>query len=140
MHRESVGLAHSVQVDIASIVTEVPVRAGEQVFAHGEVGTCMYVIYTGAVRVHRDEFTFAQLRTRDFFGELALLDPEPRSASVTALEDGLLLRLDQNTFYEIMADRVEVTREIIKILCRRLRAQNQQLAALSAPQPAPLPQ
>ncbi|MBC7920105.1 MAG: cyclic nucleotide-binding domain-containing protein [Ferruginibacter sp.] len=122
--------SEEVLVDIAAIVREVSVKAGERVFEKDEVGTCMYIIHEGAVRVHDGGYTLAELSGRDFFGELSLLDPEPRSASVTALKDTLLLRLDQPTFYEIMADRIEVTREILKILCRRLRAQNKQLAAL----------
>jgi CRP-like cAMP-binding protein len=90
----------------------------------------MFIIYSGSVWVHDGEHTLAELKTRDFFGELSLLDTEPRSASVTALEDTFLLRLDQHAFYEIMADRIEVTREIMKILCRRLRAQNQAVAQM----------
>jgi HEAT repeat protein len=122
--------SEEVLVDIAAIVKEVPVKAGECIFEKDDAGTCMYVIYEGSVRVHDGDFTLAELHNRDFFGELSLLDPEPRSASVTALKDSLLLRLDQSTFYEIMADRIEVTREIIKILCRRLRTQNKLLATL----------
>jgi HEAT repeat protein len=125
--------SEEVLVDIAGIVKEVSLKAGECVFEKNDPGTCMYVIYEGSVRVHDGDFTLAKLQNRDFFGELALLDPEPRSASVTALENTLLLRLDQSTFYEIMADRIEVAREIIKILCRRLRNQNKLLAALQQP-------
>jgi CRP/FNR family cyclic AMP-dependent transcriptional regulator len=90
----------------------------------------MFIIYSGSVRVHDGEHTLAELKTRDFFGELSLLDTEPRSASVTAIEDTFLLRLDQHAFYEIMADRIEVTREIMKILCRRLRFQNKVVAEM----------
>ena len=96
----------------------------------GEIGTCMYIIYEGSVRIHDGKYTLAELKTRDFFGELSLLDAEPRSASVTALEEGFLLRLDQHAFYEIMADHIEVTREIMKILCRRLRYQNKAVAEM----------
>ncbi len=115
-------------VDIASILQEVQVKEGHCIFEKNDLGTCMYIIYEGLVKVHDGEFTFAELKTRDFFGELSLLDTEPRSASVTAISDSLLLRLDQHAFYEIMADRTEVTREIMKILCRRLRFQNQLVA------------
>ncbi|SDM08237.1 cAMP-binding domain of CRP or a regulatory subunit of cAMP-dependent protein kinases [Catalinimonas alkaloidigena] len=117
-------------VDIASILKEVPVVVGEQIVQKGEIGTCMYIIYEGSVRVHDGEHTLAELKNRDFFGELSLLDAEPRSASVTALEDSFLLRLDQHAFYEIMADHIEVTREIMKIMCRRLRYQNRAVAEM----------
>ncbi len=120
--------AEDILVDIAAIMKEVEVQAGEKIVQKDETGTCMFIIYQGSVRVHDGEHTLAELKNRDFFGEFSLLDTEPRSASVTALEDSLLLRLDQHAFYEIMTDRMEVIREIMKILCRRLRYQNKLVA------------
>jgi CRP-like cAMP-binding protein len=56
------------------------------------------------------------------FGELALLDTEPRTATIQALEDTLLFRLDQEPFYELMSDRVEVAMGTIQMLAGNLRA------------------
>jgi ATP:ADP antiporter, AAA family len=123
--------AEDLLVDIAFILKENAFKKNEVIVQKNEVGTCMFIIYSGSVKVHDGEHTLAELRSRDFFGELSLLDAEPRSASVTALEDSLLLRIDQHAFYEIMADRMEVIREIMKILCSRLRHQNQEVARLS---------
>ena len=53
---------------------------------------------------------------------MAVLDPEPRLASVTAVEDTRLFRLDQGAFYELMDDRIEVARGIIHVLSQHLRA------------------
>ena len=63
----------------------------------------------------------ALLTKREIFGELALLDPEPRSASVEAVEDTRLFRLDRNTLFELMADNVGVVSGIVQVLCQRLR-------------------
>jgi ATP:ADP antiporter, AAA family len=123
--------AEDLLVDIAYILKEVSFKKGERIVEKNEVGTCMFIIYSGSVKVHDGEHHLAKLQTRDFFGELSLLDTEPRSASVTALEDSLLLRIDQHAFYEIMADRMEVIREIMKILCSRLRHQNQEVTKLN---------
>jgi ATP:ADP antiporter, AAA family len=123
--------AEDLLVDIAFILKEVTFNKGDVIVKKSEVGNCMFIIYSGSVRVHDGDHTLAVLKSRDFFGELSLLDAEPRSASVTALEDSLLLRIDQHAFYEIMADRMEVIREIMKILCSRLRHQNQEVARLS---------
>jgi hypothetical protein len=123
--------ADDILVDVAHILKEVSFRKGQVIVEKNEVGTCMFIIYSGAVKVHDGDLAFATLKSRDFFGELSLLDTEPRSASVTALEDSLLLRIDQQAFYEIMADRSEVIREIMRILCRRLRKQNQEVAKLN---------
>ena len=62
-----------------------------------------------------------ELGPRDIFGEMAALDTEPRSATVTALEPTSLFRLEQEALYELMADRIEVVRGVIRILCSRLR-------------------
>ncbi len=115
-------------VDVAAIVREERVTAGQIIFNKGDFGNAMYIIYQGEVRIHAGEITFATLHNRDIFGELALLDPEPRSATATATADSLLLRLDQEAFYELMAERREVAQGILRMLTRRLRAQNLLLA------------
>jgi HEAT repeat protein len=130
--------SEDILVDVASILKEVTIPAGESIFKKNDIGTCMFIIYSGSVWVHDGEHTLAELKTRDFFGELSLLDTEPRSASVTAIEETFLLRLDQHAFYEIMADRIEVTREIMKILCRRLRHQNKVVAEMKGMIASPL--
>jgi CRP-like cAMP-binding protein len=62
------------------------------------------------------------LYARDVFGEMALLDPEPRTASITAVADTLLLRLDQAPFYELMDEHHQIARGIIRMLTRNLCA------------------
>jgi CRP/FNR family transcriptional regulator, cyclic AMP receptor protein len=108
--------------DVAAILEEVDVQAGATILHKDEVGRCMYIIVDGRVRIHNGDQTIAYLEARDIFGELAVLDAEPRSASVTAEVDTHLFRLDQDAFYELMADRFEVARGIIRMLCRRVRA------------------
>jgi hypothetical protein len=108
--------------EVAAILEEVNVKAGAMILQKDDVGRCMYIIVDGRVRVHHGDQTIAYLGARDIFGELAVLDAEPRSASVTAEIDTHLFRLDQDAFYELMADRFEVARGIIRMLCRRVRA------------------
>jgi CRP/FNR family cyclic AMP-dependent transcriptional regulator len=118
-----------VLADVASIVEELEVKAGTTIIKVGELGTSMYVIVSGRVRVHLGEHALDELGSRDVFGELALLDAEPRSASVTAIEDTHLFCLGQTPFYELMADRFEVARGIIRVLAARLRARLRDLPA-----------
>jgi HEAT repeat protein len=108
--------------DVAAILEEVDVKAGETILHKDDVGRCMYIIVAGQVRIHNGDQTIAYFEARDIFGELAVLDAEPRSASVTAEVDTHLFRLDQDALYELMADRFEVARGIIRMLCRRVRA------------------
>jgi CRP-like cAMP-binding protein len=107
--------------DVASILEEVELHGNELVFDKGEQGDSMYIIISGRVRVFDGDNTINFLGEREIFGELALLDPEPRSASVEAVEDTRLFRLDRNTLFELMADNVGVVSGIMQVLCRRLR-------------------
>lgn len=122
----------NILVDIAAIVKEERKSPGERIFAQGDIGNCMYLIYEGNVSIHAGETEFVVLKKRDFFGELALLDPEPRSASATAKTDTLLLRIDQGPFFELMGERSEVSLGILKTLCQRLRNQNNTITQLKS--------
>ena len=111
----------NVLADVANLLEQVDVSENETIFREGDVGDNMYVILDGKVRVHNDERLINYLGEREVFGEMALLDPEPRSASVTALEATRLFRLNQRAFYKLMDERPEVAMGIIHILTARLR-------------------
>ena len=91
----------------------------------------MYIVVSGRVRVFDGEKTINELGPCEIFGELALLDPEPRSASVDAVEETRLFRLDRETFFELLEDNVGVVSGVMKTLCRRLRKMTER--AMSAP-------
>lgn len=126
------GTPENIIAEIIPIVREVRVNEGEVIFNKGDSGSSMYIIYNGEVKIHDGSKTFATLGKREFFGELALLDPEPRSASATATTDTLLLKLEEEEAYELMEERTEVLRSILRILCRRIRIQNDKLVAGTA--------
>lgn len=116
-------------VEVASIVEEVEVEAGKEIIKKGDIGTSMYIIVKGRAKVHDGEKVIAELPERTVFGELAALDPEPRSASVSALVDCELFKLEEGPLYDLMAEHVEVVRGIIRVLCRRMRNMLQQKPA-----------
>ena len=116
--------------EVAALLKEIGIKGGETVFEKGAMGASMYVIARGRVRVHDGERTLNHLGERDVFGEMALVDSQPRLASVVAVEDTQLLRLDQEPFFRLMDERSEVARGIIHILSRYLRARVQDLADL----------
>ena len=118
--------------EVAELLTEVELPAGEAVFKKGESGDSLYIVVSGQVRVHDGDYTLNLLGESELFGEMALLEPEPRMASVTAETDALLLRLDGEPFFELMDTRSEVARGIIRVLSRRLRQRVQEVAALHA--------
>lgn len=111
----------SVVADVASLLEETELAKGEILFDKGAAGTCMYIIVSGKVKVHDGQRFLNFLGERQIVGEMAVLDSTPRMASVTAEEDTLLLRLDQEALYELMADRIEVARGIIRVLTGNLR-------------------
>ncbi len=111
--------------DLAPLMEEVEFEQNAGIFHEGEIGDCMYIIHAGSVNIHKGNKSLAVLKEKEVFGELALLDAELRSASATANTDCVLFRVEQEPFYELIENRPEVARGFIKILCQRLRAQNE---------------
>lgn len=121
-----------VLASVARIIEEVELAPGETFIQEGEEGDCMYLVINGRVRVHSGERTILVIGPGETVGEFAILDPEPRSASVTAEESTLLFRIDKAPFDEVMADRPEIAQGIIRELVRRLREQGRLFAEFTA--------
>jgi len=108
-------------VNVAELLEEESLPADVTFIKKGDQATCMYVIVSGDVRVHDGDIEFNRLGANEIVGEMALLDPAPRSASVTSLTPTHLLKLDSGTLFKLMAERSEVAQAIIRVLVRRLR-------------------
>jgi CRP-like cAMP-binding protein len=111
-------------IDIASICQENHIDKGVTLFTKGDTGNCMYFIYSGQVSIHEGEHQLAVLSENEIFGELSLLDSESRSASATTLTDCVLLKIEQEPFYDVIATSTEILKGIMRTLCRRLREQD----------------
>jgi HEAT repeat protein len=107
--------------EIAMVLKEIEVEAGETFIRKGEAGDCLYIIASGKVRVHDEEREIITLGEREVVGELALLDAEPRNADVSAIEKTMLLRLDQEAFFELITNNPEVVRGVMRVLTKRIR-------------------
>ena len=107
--------------DIASLVEEEEVPAGQLIIREGDLGSTMYVIASGRVRVLSGGRAITEIGEHDVFGELAVLDPEPRSASIEALVDTHLLKLSHAQVDDLMASNMEIVRGFVRMLCSRLR-------------------
>ncbi len=121
----------NVLTSIVPIMREITFEEGQTIFKKGEIGHCMYVIYAGEVSIYDHETLLATFTKGDVFGELALLDSEPRSASAIAENDVLLFRIDQEDFYDLMEERNELLRSVLRILCQRIRNQNDKIRSLA---------
>jgi CRP/FNR family transcriptional regulator, cyclic AMP receptor protein len=107
---------------IALITEEAQHPAGAEIIREGDVGESLYIVVDGRVEVRKGDKRLAELSEREVFGEMAVLDPGPRSATVKAVTDLTLLTIRREDFADIMAERHEIARGIIQVLTRRLRA------------------
>lgn len=115
-----------VLASVAEIVEEVVFAPGETFINEGDLDSAMYIVLEGEVKVHSQNKTILKLGPGKSVGELAILDPEPRSANVTAVDQAKLFRISKESFDDVLEDRPEVARGVIRALCRRIRNQKQQ--------------
>ena len=106
---------------VALIAAEVEFDPGDVLMTEGEMGDSMYLLLSGQVRVTRGKVPITDLGPKECVGELAILDSEPRSATVQAMTPTQALKLEREDFYELLYERMDIGRGIIKVLCRRLR-------------------
>lgn len=115
---------------------------GETVFLQGSMGSVLYIVVSGQVRVFTtsamgQELTVGLMRAGEFFGELALLDGQPRSASAQAMCATVALTLHRAAFLHTINTCPPIAASILEVMAARLRnstAYAEQLAALSAAQ------
>jgi CRP/FNR family cyclic AMP-dependent transcriptional regulator len=110
------------------------IPAGTVLFSEGDKGEEMYIIQSGKVKISKKirgvEKTLATLDKGEFFGEMAILNDKPRSASAETLEDSDMLVIDRKTFDAMLRSNVEIAIRFIKRLADRLREANDQMEAL----------
>jgi CRP/FNR family cyclic AMP-dependent transcriptional regulator len=106
---------------LSQLADEVEVPAERRLMAEGDRGAEMFVIASGRVRVEREGRRINSLGPGDFFGEIALLDGGPRTATVTADERTRLLVLTRREFHTMMEEFPEVAAEVLNALAHRIR-------------------
>ncbi len=110
---------------VAQIAEEIEFEAKETVITEGELGDSMYLIVAGRVQVAKGARVVVELGERESVGEMAILDSEPRSATVRTLTPVRALKIEREDFYELLNEKLEIAQGIIKVLTRRLRATTQ---------------
>jgi len=114
---------------LAEEVDQVNFKAGETIFNEHDRGDSLYVVETGAVRIwvfdeDVKEVTLAELKSGDFFGELAVLDRGERSSSATAIVDTHLHRLSSDDFQKFLMEHPDVSIDVICEIAARMRQTN----------------
>jgi CRP/FNR family cyclic AMP-dependent transcriptional regulator len=107
---------------VAGKAVEVDFPAGRQIVRQGEVGTGFFLIASGAADVVRDGRTIARLGPGEFFGELSLLDREPRIATVVAEVPTTCLAIASWEFETVLETQPGLAIAILRGVARRLRA------------------
>ncbi|MCX7845265.1 MAG: Crp/Fnr family transcriptional regulator [Dictyoglomaceae bacterium] len=105
------------------------------IFQREEVGNFFFLICSGRVKVVIEtedgkEAILSILYPTEFFGEMSLLDGEPRSASIVALEDTRVLIIQRDEFLKLLYTHPEMSLKILKTLSLRLRKANRQIETL----------
>lgn len=107
-------------------------QKGEYICNEGELGNEMYIILQGKAGIYISSVTeedalVAEAGTGDFFGEMALFEKQPRSASCIALEDTTCIAIDENNLQDFIQTCPEITQKLIAGLSRRIRQMDEKL-------------
>jgi len=114
---------------LAEDIDQVNYKAGETIFNEHDLGDGLYVVETGSVRIwvmdeDVSEVTLAELKSGDFFGELAVLDRGERSSSATAITDTHLHKLSSDAFQEFLIEHPDASIDVICEIAQRMRQTN----------------
>ncbi len=108
-------------------------KPGDVIFRQGDAGNEMYLIRSGKIKISRSagniEKTLAVIKEGDFFGEMAVIDGSPRSATATAIEEVNLLIVDREAFKSQLKDNPMIE-YVLETMTRRLRDTNRQVEFL----------
>src|SRR3989442_9211965 len=110
-------------------------KKGETIYVDGDLGSEMYVVQSGAVRIFRTiagvKQELAIMEKGDFFGEIAVLEGLPRTASAEALDDSELIEINSTTFDTMIRANIEIAVRMLRKLSNRLQEANRKLEILS---------
>ncbi len=110
---------------VMGMLSELTVPAGKEVCTEGENGRTMYIVREGEALVWREspsgqKVKLARLGPGEFFGEMTLIDPQPRSASVVVQKDALLYTLTNKQLYELYVEDLPGYVMLLQNLCREV--------------------
>jgi CRP-like cAMP-binding protein len=114
---------------ISRYADEVAVEAGRVLAREGGVGQEFFLVLEGRARVERNGRPIARLGKGAMFGEVSLIDQQPRSASVISESPMTLLVVSARSFGALLDDVPPLRRKVMVALCERLRAADAKLAA-----------
>jgi CRP/FNR family cyclic AMP-dependent transcriptional regulator len=131
------GLSQDDLDHLAKTLVERHLSGGEMIFHQGDPGSEMYIVAEGHVNIHLPGEASRRVSLKDitvgeYFGELALFDEKPRSASALATTDALLLELSRETLSSYLERRPRAAMAILRTMAERLRETNAMLSERAA--------
>ncbi len=120
------GISAESMARLASVTGELDFEEGQFIVLQGQVGTGLYVIVDGEVKVERGSTELARLGANDFFGELSVIDQQPRNASVQAVVPTRTLAVASWDLLDLIESDSNLALNMIKGLAARIRAQGEQ--------------
>ncbi len=129
------GVDSDAALALGSQLETVDYPRGSSIFSEGELGDRLYIILSGKVKLGRHspdgrENLLAVMGPSDMFGELSVFDPGPRTSTATAVTEVRLATMDRANMREWIARRPEIAEQLLRVLARRLRRTNNNLADL----------
>ena len=100
------------------------IKAGSVIFREGDEAHELFVIKSGQVRIQLGNRTLSELSTNDIFGEMALIDSEPRSATALAVTDVELVAVSEKQFLFLVGQTPYFALKVMRVLAQRLRVTN----------------
>lgn len=104
--------------------TTLSFKAGDTIFAQGDPPTTLFVVESGSVAIKLGERLLETVEAHGIFGEMALVDKEPRSASAVALTDVTLAAISERQFLFLVEETPFFAIKVMRVLARRLRGSN----------------
>jgi uncharacterized membrane protein len=131
------GLAEEDLRALAKSLTERSYAAGQIIMNQGDAGTSMFIVAKGDVNIYLPGEASRRISLKDiaqgeYFGELALFDDKPRSASAVATTDAMLLELSRETLSKYLTTRPHAAMTLLRTLATRLRETNEMLSQRAA--------
>jgi len=112
-------------------MNELSFPANYTIFRQGEEGRSLYIVVSGRVKVHIGNKQLAEVEQGKYFGEMAVFDTQPRSASATTLEPCEFLELTQEQLYDAIEETPDIAVNIIRELSRLIRRLNEDMNVTS---------
>jgi len=130
-------LADEPLAQLATMAQRRQFERGERIFSAGDPGTTLFVIRSGRVSIQAvsnggKDMTLAELRPGEAFGDLALLDGEPRSATAVALEETECVALSRDAFLGLVESNTAAMRGVLRSLSAIIRAMNDRLVEVGS--------